>query len=1529
MSDGYSALGQKDDEVESVSRQSTAWQQQLTPAQAREADELQQTIAQLERDFESQPLLGQGSSRRELPLVPADRDDGSTAQPEPELESGLVRAQEQLASVTPPRAPAGSPTSAAPSPSLASSSPGSSPSQSKSRSTAVTEHLKPCGRERHEAATLIQATYRRFKVSRQKLRTVGVVLGAFKDSGKVTSWDSREDDHIGVPRSPAANQFGGDAASPIWRERPVHHYMEAKRKQQRTHAGNEAQTKAKQNVDKSVGPYAETLGKSKPILYGELRFEETGRLVPYLIIPEPKRDPQELLDALRGLKHVDRSQPNFGQSLAKPRMLFDVGSSDGSYLSWADEVYEKDELSEAWGWKQWTCDCGVKNRFWPLNHPEDEVCAACPKAKPKRLKTKPKQAKLKNSRSGHFMVQSADGSCDSGAENPEPVTAPAGSASAPTRGWCATGPPPLVKESDNRSGSCWRCSDDEVQLIYYEPTGEQAEAEMPVTLEKFHKLIEAKTVEMGTRCWKEGYDDWRPLRECLELLPVIYSTKDEVLKLDETRMDPTREFVEQLMLVTNATLSSVQESNSWLFTAAGRDAAAQLYGDTIERFRGPLDELVWVQYAALCDPRLFGKHNHDGFVQQLRASAVKLSNVAFDKPKSNPHYPSNRMHYPSSFNLQKEETPAELLYRHMQFQDKFDGIDLHPNATHLLFFDTGGHNHEQHMKGHTDVKLPHDHVHALKQALREQGVAEGMLLVNGGLHELNRAKHYVSQLNPVITFKSVGGASELMARTFQQDQRHREDELWRAELREEYLDIDKAVQEHADLEREVTRLQQLVDRTQSTSKTAFPRLDKDLELAKSLRNDAEARVEREKKDIADVQRTIADRQDKERERKLEMAALEGYNPDASYPATAMRFDLQGRGRYFVRQDADPAEMVVVDVVPRNRGVLDNLQKQMSAMMGRQGDALERTTLGFDALEGELIDKAWENAGMYSRNMVTQEKLSFFLDLVVNIFNVVIVAIVVAKQWNYPNMNNAVKMCENDGQLSTAEEHDLTDSANYDDEAVFKGMTTFLILMPIFNGVFITLTSQLDPHTKASALAWADAVLESETYKYRTRALEYSNSSKSSAGWQTKDAKQKIVADKDSAEPQQQAKLPTTTFKKRCKDINDALYSDSTFSQANLVYDEDPCCTYCCQALMWCWDDIIVYWVLGALVLGILALMQGIWSRGELDVELNPGDEPGEMAQTVGVGVIILTSTIILIWLISVCYRRHAPVSSAADSMLYFMLSVLLVGVVTFAQGYRTRGELDVGINPGDERGEMAESIGVLVITISSAIILVYCLVKCGRRFGSKSSDRDSQRTAHTIANERRERLREIRARTLTIMSEETDKRDKRAKQTVFKDDGYSRLEATEYLACRTEVELHRMQRDVQPLGFTLKILKVLTLLSTTVSVALGSFDLDIFIAASTAFVSFFTTAQENGDYKREVEYTNLSIKKLKAAEQEFLSLTFAERHDPRHKDRLVRQTEEAIMAVREAQYSSGPDALQASKRSGGKNSEDGEISQGE
>ena len=78
--------------------------------------------------------------------------------------------------------------------------------------------------------------------------------------------------------------------------------------------------------------------------YGEIYFEETGRTVPYILVPDNERGrkPEQII------KMLNRVTPG---GLNKPEITFKVRSSRESYFEFAQEIYANPVLAEAWGWR--------------------------------------------------------------------------------------------------------------------------------------------------------------------------------------------------------------------------------------------------------------------------------------------------------------------------------------------------------------------------------------------------------------------------------------------------------------------------------------------------------------------------------------------------------------------------------------------------------------------------------------------------------------------------------------------------------------------------------------------------------------------------------------------------------------------------------------------------------------------------------------------------------------------------------------------------------------------------------------------------------------------------------------------------------------------------------------------------------------------------------------------------------------------------------------------------------------------------
>ncbi len=87
-------------------------------------------------------------------------------------------------------------------------------------------------------------------------------------------------------------------------------------------------------------------------------------------------------------------------------------------------------------------------------------------------------------------------------------------------------------------------------------------------------------------------------------------------------------------------------------------------------------------------------------------------------------------------------------------------IALHPNSTHLLFWDLPG-------TRRSGQCLPWTEIDKFQEYLLDVGVMQGCLVCNGDQTDLNFAMSAVAQSTPVVTMKSVGGASEFLSELFE------------------------------------------------------------------------------------------------------------------------------------------------------------------------------------------------------------------------------------------------------------------------------------------------------------------------------------------------------------------------------------------------------------------------------------------------------------------------------------------------------------------------------------------------------------------------------------------------------------------------------------------------------------------------------------------------------------------------------------------------------------------------------------------
>ena len=81
--------------------------------------------------------------------------------------------------------------------------------------------------------------------------------------------------------------------------------------------------------------------------YGEILFEETGSVVPYLLIPDTEEGQNPQLVMKMMIDHLRKD----GRQLEKPNIAFRVRARGKSYLEWAITIWENPFLCKVWGWQ--------------------------------------------------------------------------------------------------------------------------------------------------------------------------------------------------------------------------------------------------------------------------------------------------------------------------------------------------------------------------------------------------------------------------------------------------------------------------------------------------------------------------------------------------------------------------------------------------------------------------------------------------------------------------------------------------------------------------------------------------------------------------------------------------------------------------------------------------------------------------------------------------------------------------------------------------------------------------------------------------------------------------------------------------------------------------------------------------------------------------------------------------------------------------------------------------------------------------
>jgi hypothetical protein len=635
------------------------------------------------------------------------------------------------------------------------------------------------------------------------------------------------------------------------------------------------------------------------------------------------------------------------------------------------------------------------------------------------------------------------------------------------------------------------------------------------------------------------------------------------------------EFGDRMVSVYSNLAQGVVNSEGWLFFPAGRGPQHQLIGETVARYKGDLERLVWMQYAALNNPRLGGAENHSDFVKQLRDSSVELTEAGEKTAELTSHvfYPSDKVLYPSIEDVQglvcdddgKEVSAQDWLREKVQVIEDLKGdLHLHPHCTHLIFWDTEGEIRKTAGSRPLEQPLPYEHIEAVEKLLRTEGVAEGLVIANGDEQDFELAKHQVAQSDPVLSLKSIGGSSDFMASIFTEFTEERSKQTaTEATLREE--------EEFKHVERD--RLLGLVGKGRAWGKYQLQKEAKKHDVYAELEDDEDIeelielicvkRLEAEKKRLAlrnsDGRRST--------NRKLPESQLQEKFRQGEHLNDKFKPRDGHKGKFYFkpRGVCDETEMITIDVAPEQPGDDDageKIQKQLAQMLSMQGDERERV-LGFAAAEHQFMSTAWDEALHYGINAQTYRVAASTMAISMLVINLMLVAIVVFKQAMYPgNHHTGCAAYVHDGKThvrdgaheSLADEvEEMEDGDTVDYKLLFFKIG--LTMMPILNGIFLTLDNAFTPTHKRNALLWTQYKLESELYQYRTRACKYSPVN-TSASWSfmVRQAQQDGASSDSDGQPQGK-QIASKTFVQTVAAVAAVRANDGVFVRSHLSFPD--------------------------------------------------------------------------------------------------------------------------------------------------------------------------------------------------------------------------------------------------------------------------------------------------------------------------------------------------------------------------------------
>ena len=637
------------------------------------------------------------------------------------------------------------------------------------------------------------------------------------------------------------------------------------------------------------------------------------------------------------------------------------------------------------------------------------------------------------------------------------------------------------------------------------------------------------------------------------------------------------EFGDRMISMFSNVVQGVVNSTGWLLFPAGRGPQQQLLGETINRYKGDLlTKLVWMQYAALQNPRLGGAENHDKFVKQLLDSSIEINDQGEKAGEvvSRVFYPSDRLLFPTAADVQglvcdddgHEMNAQDWLEEKVKvIEDQRGDVQLHPSCTHLIFWDCEGE-----VKGNAGSRpleqpLPYDNIEAMESVLGDEGVAEGSVLVNGDEQDFEMAKHQVAKSDPVLCLRSIGGASDFMASIFIdfKEKRHTQEDNDRLAREDEVLRTAKKQQ-----------LTKLVGsggywgryrlRQEANRHHVYSEVNDDDDIDETIDLICEKHVDGAKRGTGGAIDATAKGKGKKKKKKkkgnkgvkshLEERYRRGEQLNERFKPQDTNNPRSGKFYFQPRRVCDETEMIAIDVAPEGLGgnnAGEKIQKQLAEMLAMQGDERERV-LGFEAAEYQRLSASWDQSLHYENNAYWQKVYANLVQISMLVINLLLVAIVVFKQAMYPSAHSdPCASYVHNGQVHVADDGQRDDDNDDVEDTTLLLFKISLTIMPILNGIFLTLDSAFAPTQKRNALRWTAAKMESEVYQYRARSCKYSPIN-TNLKWSFM-ARQED--DRDDVGSQGKV-IAATTFVKTITKVSNLLLTDGVFVKSHLSYPDE-------------------------------------------------------------------------------------------------------------------------------------------------------------------------------------------------------------------------------------------------------------------------------------------------------------------------------------------------------------------------------------